>query len=213
MQNISSPQPVRNCSIFPCGVCVVIIGKEPGRKKDINKKIDNFTGQLSLYNSTTLAPVASSTETETSNNLLNSKPAALEIPKSVKGVNSKRGYAILMNILINNKDILDIIVNKSQVQEENIIVDLKHLKDESFFLYNQYLNSSKEFSSLFSNDGFKQFISLMNQYVRSRNCKSCSILFKDEKPYKQCFECKEFYHVNCIENLKTLKKWYCIECS
>jgi hypothetical protein len=128
------------------------------------------------------------------------------IPKAIKGVTAQRSYSLLTNISLNKELIMEILAKKSKVEENNIIIDSSLLSVESFFNYYQFLKDSLDFINLFSEDSYKQLLSLIGQYLKDQNCVKCEAIIKEA--YKLCYDCKKIYHEKCVTS-KSVKKWFC----
>jgi hypothetical protein len=93
--------------------------------------------------------------------------------------------------------IIDICSNKVLVEENNIVVNHSLLDLDTFFLFYKYLQNKEEFKNKFSEDGYKQLLATIADYINTQQCSTCKVLLGKEEEYRVCYECKSFFHVKC----------------
>ena len=98
------------------------------------------------------------------------------------------------------------------VEENNVFVNHLLLNLDIFFLFYQYLQYKDEFANKFSEDGYKQLLATISNYITIQQCITCKVILTKEEEYRVCHECKSFFHVKCIKS-KIVNKWYCVKCT
>jgi len=55
-------------------------------------------------------------------------------------------------------------------------------------------------------DAYKQMLATIESYIKTRSCGTCKVLLELDEEFRVCYECKYFFHVNCIKS-KIVNKW------
>ncbi len=185
-------------------------GSAPGRKKENKKKkIAHEEGQLSLYDGNKYNPpdlLEASSSKQTKKLLVTST-------SKFKNVFEQRFFSLLDNILIDKSKSNDVINKKLLVDEGDLIVNGLLLSDRSYYEYIQFLKSSSNLYSYFTQDGITQFEETVKSYRVQKTCASCKIVFNQKDSVKICSSCFKMTHYSCSGlTTNTSKKWTCAEC-
>ena len=123
---------------------------------------------------------------------------------SFKNIADQRALEILQNVM-ESKSKSNSIVNKEElVAEEDLVIC--SMTGRSLFLYNQYFKSSIKFKTVFTQDGYFMFETLINSFKTNNKCFGCSkdLILKDN--LKTCSVCYKLFHFLCLREEKILRK-------
>jgi hypothetical protein len=137
----------------------------------------------------------------------------LKVSSNKKVKIKSRFFSLLENILIDKSKSNDVINKKLLEDEGDLIINGLLLSDLSYYEYIQFLKSSSNLYSYFTQDGITQFEETVKSYRVQKTCASCKIVFNQKDSVKICSSCFKMTHYACSGLItNSSKKWTCAEC-